>query len=120
VRDWRRDNPEYYTQRYADDNTNSKRWTKRWKQNNPDKVALLVDRRRDILKQATPLWFERDKVQIVYKKRDELKQLWDVDLTVDHVIPLQGKTICGLHCWLNLQLIERRENGRKHNKSTNS
>lgn len=119
VKDWRRNNPDYYNQRYAVDSNRSRSWTKQWKANNPDKVALHADRRRDILKRATPPWFERELVQKVYQKRDELSSLWNVDLTVDHVIPLQGKTVCGLHCWLNLQIIERKENGRKRNKTSN-
>lgn len=115
---WRQVNPDYYSNRYATSSTKSKAFTKRWKVKNPDKVALLVDRRKRILKQATPSWFEQDRVHQLYQKRDEWSKLLGVDLTVDHVVPLQGKTVCGLHCWLNLQLIERAENGRKHNKST--
>ncbi len=117
---WRRANPAYYNNRYAKSSEPSKTFTKRWKSKNPDKVALLVDTRKKVLKQSTPPWFEHDLVNTIYRKRDELSRLWGVDLTVDHVVPLQGKKVCGLHCWINLQLIERKENGRKHNKYESS
>ena len=35
---------------------------------------------------------------------------------VDHIIPLQGKNVSGLHVPENLQVIERSMNSKKRNK----
>lgn len=114
---WRKDNPEYYRTYYSNNKQNSQGYSKNWKDNNPDKTAKLVDRRRDLLKQATPRWYHEEEhlVKQLYLKRDELRKTLKVDLTVDHIIPIQGKDVCGLHCWANLQLLERSDNGAKIN-----
>ena len=39
----------------------------------------------------------------------------DEKLVVDHIIPLQGKNISGLHVYDNLQIITETENSIKHN-----
>lgn len=40
-----------------------------------------------------------------------------IEWHVDHIIPLKGREICGLHLWTNLRLIPKLENLRKGNKS---
>lgn len=65
---------------------------------------------------ATPKWYETNKIEILYKKRNELSKKWNIILHVDHVVPLTNDIVCCLHCWDNLQLIESAINLSKSNK----
>ena len=84
----------------------------RWKAAHPDKHTEYQARRRAARLHACPVWADRNEIKIIYAKAREL------GLTVDHVIPLQGKTVSGLHVPDNLQLLERRANISKSNKFT--
>lgn len=44
------------------------------------------------------------------------KELYGFDWHIDHVVPLNGKNVCGLHTWRNLELIPAYHNLRKSNK----
>lgn len=83
---------------------------------NPHTSTANLAKRRANKKTATPKWAELDKIKFVYKKAKELSILLGVNLQVDHVIPLQGKDVRGLHVWANLQLLEASLNLSKGNR----
>jgi len=67
---------------------------------------------------ATPKWltFEHYRqMQDIFLKASELsKSLGPHE--VDHIVPLCGDNVCGLHVPWNLQILPRAENRRKFNK----
>ena len=67
-------------------------------------------KRRAVVKQATPTWADMDDIFNVYLEAQYF------GYHVDHIIPLRGKTVCGLHVWENLQLLPPTENLRKGNR----
>lgn len=61
--------------------------------------------------QRTPPWADMSKIKEIYKKCPK-------DLVVDHIIPLQGKLVSGLHVPNNLQYLTYAQNSSKKNKYT--
>ena len=67
--------------------------------------------RRERLKNATAAWFEREAVAALYAE----SRARSTPHQVDHIIPVNGRLVCGLHCLANLQVIPAHENNRKNN-----
>ena len=57
---------------------------------------------------ATPSWADLNKIKQIYAKCPDGFQ-------VDHIIPLQGKYVCGLHVENNLQYLTKEDNIKKSN-----
>ncbi len=85
-------------------------YARRWREANRDKDREKANRRRCYLKQATPAWADVEKIKEIYKQAAQLNQ------SVDHIIPLSSKYVCGLNVHNNLQIIPLTENLHKSNK----
>jgi hypothetical protein len=66
--------------------------------------------RRARQRQATPAWADRGKLVSIYLRAREL------GLTVDHIVPLKGKNVSGLHVPYNLRTISLAANVAKGNR----
>jgi len=75
-----------------------------------------IKRRRLMLRMATPPWADFKKIAEIYRERDRLTAETGVAHHVDHIIPIQGKYVCGLHCEFNLRPIPAAENLSKSNR----
>lgn len=80
-------------------------------------VYVVKDAKRRALKLlATTVWGQEG-ISDFYKKAKELEQQNPgVKYHVDHIVPLVGKNVCGLHNRFNLQILTELENKRKANK----
>lgn len=60
-----------------------------------------------------PVWADKEKIADVYRLAQRVQRQKRVKVSVDHVIPLRGKLVSGLHVHNNLQLLTRSANARK-------
>lgn len=103
---------------YADVNKARQKQRERQKNNLPVFAANQAKRRSAQL-QRTPKWITSEDLWLikeVYALAAFRTKLFGFDWHVDHIIPLQGKTVSGLHTIQNLQVIPSTVNIAKHNK----
>lgn len=89
---------------------------RKWQAENPHARNAATARRYVRKKQATPPWACRYIIEWYYFDALWMTEQTGVAHQVDHVVPLRGKTVCGLHCEDNLQVIPAAANHRKHAK----
>lgn len=100
---------------------------KEWRHKNPEKIRAIQRRYYDNIRakrrawwakynaaklERTPPWADLETIERFYEGCPE-------GYHVDHIIPLQGETVSGLHVLDNLQYLPAEENLRKGNKYEN-
>ena len=109
--EWRENNPARNKKIKAD-----------WRQRNLQVKNAANARRRAAKLNATPNWLtEEDLKQIkyLYGLARDAKILTGDDYHVDHIVPLKGKDVCGLHVPWNLQVLPASKNLSKGNRHEN-
>jgi 5-methylcytosine-specific restriction endonuclease McrA len=95
--------------RYASKKSKYKRLNKQWKKRNKGLVNATAAKRNSAKLLRTVAWANLEKIKEIYKNCPK-------GMVVDHIIPLQGKLVSGLHVENNLQYLTPSENNRKSNK----
>ena len=102
---WRAANPELFRQTQLEHRANNveiyrSRWAKR----------------RARKREAMPSWLTPDhisQINAVYAEAKRLEEETGIAYHVDHIVPLAGKIVCGLHVPWNLRAIPGTENLRR-------
>ena len=90
----------------------------RWRKENPERIAALSAKRRSAKLERTPSWLseaQHEEILTFYIKAAELTASTGIEHHVDHIVPLRGKTVSGLHVPWNMQVITATENLKKNN-----
>lgn len=130
-RQWREENPDGF-RRWHDANRQHRsdyfrNWRKQnlevraasvaeWSKANRDRRNATVAKRNAAKYCASVAWADQDSIRAIYAEAARLTDATGIRHEVDHIYPLQGDTVCGLHCEANLQILTKEENIRKKNR----
>lgn len=108
----------YYQERLArprppKDPTAPARAKKAWKQRNP--AYMMEDRARRRSREQAPAWAKTESMRHYYVLARYLSKATGVSWHVDHVVPLRGTNVCGLHNEFNLTILPGAFNMTKSN-----
>lgn len=80
------------------------------------RMRVVQARRRAAELQATPSWLTEEhlaQIRAIYDEAVRLTESTGIPHDVDHIVPLQGRTVCGLHVPWNLRAIPKEQNLRR-------
>ncbi len=103
--DWRKRNPD-----------KNKEAVKQWKSQNKGKVLASNAERQALIANRTPAWADKKVITDIYVEAAKLTEQRGAPYHVDHVVPLRGDTVSGLHVENNLQILTGEENMKKGNR----
>jgi hypothetical protein len=113
-------NKEEYKKRASSRHPDAVREYKRaWKARNKGAVAASVSSRKKHIRLATPHWLtkaHKTQIKAFYLEAERLKSQTGIDHEVDHIVPVRGGIVSGLHVPWNLRVITAAENQSKNRR----
>ena len=90
---------------------------RQWRIKNKNKDGAYSAKRRAAKKRAIPKWASQLEINKIYQEAVRLTEVIKIEYQVDHIYPLTSKFLCGLHVETNLQILTKKENSIKGNRS---
>lgn len=106
-------------EKYAANKDKEKASVKAWQQANKGKRQAYCAKREAKKLNATPPWLTKEhfhSIELYYLAAKWVQSILKEKIHVDHIVPLQGENLSGLHVPWNLQLLTANENLVKSNK----
>ena len=115
-KEWRANNKDKVVKHNIQFRLNNPSYFSEWRKENKGIVNASTYKRRTAKMHRMPIWANIEKIKELYKQAVIKSKETGVQWHVDHVIPLQGELVSGLHVPENLQVISGVENVKKANR----
>lgn len=112
-------NAEYYSSNKVAKAPENRQRARNWYHNNRSRAIERIRAREADSKLATPKWLTQEQKQLISTFYDHAKDCESVSgetYHVDHIVPLKGENVCGLHVPWNLQVLPADVNIAKSNR----
>lgn len=116
---WNKNNKKYFADWNLTNIDHVRAERRKWKKANKAKINAATRKRQATQLQRTPAWLRQHDYKVMESKyaiAAWLSAVVGIDYHVDHIIPLRGKTVSGLHVPDNLSVIRAKDNLEKSNK----
>ena len=90
--------------------------SKRWREANKESKNADTNVRRKRVRKNMPPWIRPRDMKCIYDQASRVSQCLGVQHHVDHIHPLRGRGLRGLHVPWNLQVLPAKKNLEKSNK----
>jgi len=97
--------------------------SKQYSKANIDNIRIIKKKYKNSILNNTPKWLTETmlfEIGLLYKEAQRLTRVMGEQYDVDHIVPLKGDNVCGLHVPWNLQILKHSENMKKSNKYENT
>ena len=91
----------------------AKIYLKEYYQNNKERLDL---KNRDYVEKNREKVSDLERIKTIYTACQKVTEMTKKEHHVDHIIPLKGENICGLHVWWNLRIVPAKINLSKGNR----
>jgi hypothetical protein len=106
-----------YNAAYAAKNAGKMRqWRANWEEQNAHALPKRRRERRLAEARATPSWADKTAIADAYSRCARVTRCTGIPFHVDHIVPLRGNNVCGLHVHWNLRVIPAYQNYLKSNR----
>lgn len=105
VTKWQKENPEKVS-----------KFKKNYRENNIEYYVAKCAERRAKKLMAKPLWANDFIINEAYSLARLRTKMFGYKWNVDHIVPLQSRLVCGLHCEANFRVIPATANIAKRNR----
>jgi len=112
-------NAQYMRKWWAKNSTKKAIYDKKARQTKPEVFNQKSRTRQANQLKRMPKWLsklQKQHIQMFYTSAKQLQNELGIKMHVDHIIPLQGKLVSGLHVPWNLQVLSAVDNVKKSNK----
>ena len=110
---------EHYKKNKSQENERGKEYLKHYYQANKAKYREYNRSKKSRMRKATPYWLTEEQHQAIrdiYEYAEDCRLITGGSYHVDHIIPLRGTNVCGLHVPWNLQILPSDVNDSKGGK----